>query len=78
LRLLQYYQVCNQGGREMALVESILLKKKSYYNSNWLTQAKSKTNFFSDNCFLGGAPIKTKTVSIPTTTLKVGSSCLHL
>ena len=31
---------------------------------------------FPDNCFVGGgAPIKNKNFSIPTTTLKVGSSC---
>ena len=59
----------------MALLESIPLKKDSYYNPNWLTQAESNS-FFLTIVLLGGAPIKTKNFSIPTTTLTVGSSCL--
>ena len=47
----------------MALVESIPPKKYSYYNPNWLTQAKSKSKsffFFLTIVLWGGAPIKNK------------------
>ena len=58
LRLLQY-QVCNQGGRVWALVESIPLKKKYLIHiTHWLTQAQSNSSFFWQLSW-GGRPLKT-------------------
>ena len=59
----------------MALVESIP-PKKIILQSKLADTSRIKINsFFLTIILWGGAPIKNKNFGIPTTTLKVGSSC---
>ena len=75
--LLSMIKPRHKGGRVCvwALVESIPLKKWNLIHiSHWLTQARTINSSFL-SIVLGGAPPKIKIFTIPTTTLKVGSSC---
>ena len=69
LRLLQCYQVCKHGGRVLALVKSIPLKKLIHItiHTGWHKHSQTQLSW---QFRLWGIPLKNST--IPTTTVKWG------